>query len=1064
MLCRTSWTRLAALLLFEVLATASLAVAQTPFSGSPPYPASGDLIEVMFAADSRVRLRDGVLVDRSTRSLDGVESVLRQVDAYEWRRNSDVPEETLDAIQARGTSRTGKEVYNLNNIYRLHFESGSRPVDVWELARALEALPGVLRAYPVPLPMPAPLPPDYEPFGQGGYLGQASWTPAGIDAWYAWAWPGGNGAGVTVCEIEYSWNYNHSDISQAPNSQINSNTSDPFNDDNHGTAVIGGLVSDDNAPNWGTKGICYGARLLTCGSYFQPDPWTPPSWNVPGALAVAIANLSAGDVILIEQQWDYGYMQGAYVPIEWWGSYRWPNVPWWQEYNGVYAAIENAVSLGIHVIECGGNGNVDTDLLQWYGDSGAIIVGAGGVYPDAPYPGFGDREWLPFSSYGERFNLQGWGENVVTTGYGDLYSIEGPDLYYTSTFSGTSSAGMMVAGAVACYAGFYLANVSSTPLDPLAMRALLVDTGTPQVPTPGGGGNIGPRPDLRAAILFNQYEWGDAPEMAVAYPSSGVLGAFPTCSAADPQDSSFVRHGPSSLVFFGPGIDFETDGNAGNCPQFPPYDADECWADGDAGLVMPAAYTIGGTLNVVPCNTTQTGSLGRICWAGRWGVEMDIVATNGAATDRFVNLLVDWNQDGAWQGSSQCATGLVAPEHVLVNFPIPPGYSGPLSGLNPRFYMIGPNAGFVWTRFTIGDRQVPQDWNGAGDFGDGETEDYLLRVDLRDPYLEMGDAPEGAVAYPSLGVIGRFPTCQNVGPAGVVVHTASTGRVYLGSGLDLEIEGNAGNCPSFAAYDADECSSDGDAGLIRPPAYTIDGSGSVIPCTPGQTGALGYVCRTATWGVDIDLYVTNLEEELETFVNVLMDWDQNGMWQGISSCPGGAAPEHALVDFWIPPGYSGPLSALGPPSFVIGPNSGFVWSRFTISDTFVGSGWDGSGRFDDGETCDYLLAVVRDPAGAAEPASEGPVITRLLACKPNPFSGETRILLELAAPGDVFVAIHDVAGRRVLTLLAGASPAGRRELSWDGCNALGERLPSGIYFVRMMAGGRSNSSPIVLVR
>ncbi len=46
-------------------------------------------------------------------------------------------------------------------------------------------------------------------------------------------------------------------------------TQDPQNDDNHGTAVLGVLGSRDNG--WGTKGICYGATIRTCGTYYKPS-------------------------------------------------------------------------------------------------------------------------------------------------------------------------------------------------------------------------------------------------------------------------------------------------------------------------------------------------------------------------------------------------------------------------------------------------------------------------------------------------------------------------------------------------------------------------------------------------------------------------------------------------------------------------------------------------------------------------------------------------------------------------------------------------------------------------
>ena len=456
---------------------------------SQPYACEEDLIEVMFVWDSRVRLRRGALVDLAANALDGVDEVLQRLAWFEWYRICDVPEERLDEIQSAGEANTGEPVYNLNNIYRLGIPKG---LDIWAVSKELEALPGIILARPVPKPVPLPTPPNYASCSGDtcqGYLRSASSTPVGIDADYAWTEIGGDGTGVTVCDLEYSWNYDHADITKAVGSQINSNVSDPLNDDNHGTAVIGQLVSDNNG--WGTTGICHGASLRTCGTYYGD----PPSWNVSGAMAVAIATLSAGDVILLEQQWWYdgpGPEPRQYIPIEWWLDYS-PNP---QSNNGVYAAIVNAVSNGIHVVEAGGNGNVNTDLLTWFGNSGAIIVGAGGAYPGGTWPE-GDLQRLSFSSYGSRFDLQGWGEDVVTTGYGDLYSAGGVDSSYTKRFSGTSSASPIVAGAVACCVGFYKAN-KATPPYPTRLRTILKDTGTPQVTPPSG--NIGPRPDLRAAF------------------------------------------------------------------------------------------------------------------------------------------------------------------------------------------------------------------------------------------------------------------------------------------------------------------------------------------------------------------------------------------------------------------------------------------------------------------------------------------------------------------------------------------------------------------------------------
>ncbi|MCK5269882.1 MAG: hypothetical protein KAJ46_03820, partial [Sedimentisphaerales bacterium] len=231
-----------------------------------------------------------------------------------------------------------------------------------------------------------------------------------------------------------------------------------------------------------------------------------------------------------------------------------------------------------------------------------------------------------------------------------------------------------------------------------------------------------------------ELEYGDAPEGGIAYPSMGVAGQFPTCITVGP--AGWIQHGLCQ-AYFGPGFDFEPDGNAGLCPGcFPLYDQDECFNDGDAGLIMPDSYTIQmgplGALVVVPCPGAAGTPLGNTCQVAQWGANVDIHVVNGMQVDGYVNVLMDWDQDGKWAGVSTCPDGTTTPEHVLVNFVVPAGYSGLLSGLNPPTFTIGPNPGYVWTRFTITEESimVPADgWNGEGVFDDGETEDYLLEVD-----------------------------------------------------------------------------------------------------------------------------------------------------------------------------------------------------------------------------------------------------------------------------------------------------------------------------------------------
>jgi len=218
-------------------------------------------------------------------------------------------------------------------------------------------------------------------------------------------------------------------------------------------------------------------------------------------------------------------------------------------------------------------------------------------------------------------------------------------------------------------------------------------------------------------------DYGDAPEgddpMAIAYPSTMTPGSFPTCKCCGP--SGYIEHANFGASF-GPSFDYEFEGNAGLCPNcFPSYDNDECYQDGDAGLLIPDAFTINASLIVVPCNTTMTMPLGQIGQQAVWGTNIDIEVHNHMPSETmgYVNVLMDWNQDGDWNDAG---------EHVLVDHNIPNPFDGSLSALSPPPFIIGPNPGFVWARFSITERPVGSNWNGTGVFEDGETEDYLLNI------------------------------------------------------------------------------------------------------------------------------------------------------------------------------------------------------------------------------------------------------------------------------------------------------------------------------------------------
>ena len=104
----------------------------------------------------------------------------------------------------------------------------------------------------------------------------------------------------------------------------------------------------------------------------------------------------------------------------------------------------------------------------------------------------------------------------------------------------------------------------------------------------------------------------------------------------------------------------------------------------------------------------------------------------------------------------------------------------------------------------------------------------------------------------------------------------------------------------------------------------------------------------------------------------------------------------------------------------------------------------------------YLLTMLTPPQE-----------TKLLANYPNPFNPETWIPYQLAAPAEVTLEIHAVDGSAVRSLELGHLPAGiyqgkSRAAYWDGRNAQGESVASGIYFYTLSAGDFSATRKMLI--
>ncbi len=83
---------------------------------------------------------------------------------------------------------------------------------------------------------------------------------------------------------------------------------------------------------------------------------------------------------------------------------------------------------------------------------------------------------------------------------------------------------------------------------------------------------------------------------------------------------------------------------------------------------------------------------------------------------------------------------------------------------------------------------------------------------------------------------------------------------------------------------------------------------------------------------------------------------------------------------------------------------------------------------------------------------------------PNPFNSSTTISFTLPEAGHVDLAIYDIIGRLVNTLVNADINAGHQTVIWDGTDELGRPVSSGIYFYTLRSGEISSSSRMLLLK
>jgi len=416
------------------------------------------------------------------------------------------PKEILE-LEAKAQDSPFPPLFSLVQSWRLDVRQD--PERILSIINELRSTQGVDWVYPeLQANDPDTVNTANEPdFSQQGYLQAAS--AGGIDAVFAWTLPNGSGTGVRVADIEQGWDLSHVEFLTKNPTLLYGDNHPALEHRQHGTAVLGILIANDNAVGGvgvaPMKGVSPAMEMVCVLSHYQQASGgsTASEGHVADAIAALLPppnpgtlvespHLNAGDILLIE--------------VERGGS------PSESEFTD-WAAIRLATAHNIIVVEAAGNEGVNLDgygrlwdgyvqtliepfnrshpnfFTDW--DSGAVLVGAAdwdsinAVHSRSLYD-------LGGSNYGGRIDCFSWGNNVVTIDYNDS-AVDAP------RFNGTSAAAAIIAGAATLLQSIYRQLHPGQYLSPQEMRSILSNPAT-SLEQEAATEPIGVMPDLQAIL------------------------------------------------------------------------------------------------------------------------------------------------------------------------------------------------------------------------------------------------------------------------------------------------------------------------------------------------------------------------------------------------------------------------------------------------------------------------------------------------------------------------------------------------------------------------------------
>jgi hypothetical protein len=236
--------------------------------------------------------------------------------------------------------------------------------------------------------------------------------------------------------------------------------------------------------------------------------------------------------------------------------------------------------------------------------------------------------------------------------------------------------------------------------------------------------------------------------------------------------------------------------------------------------------------------------------------------------------------------------------------------------------------------------------------------------------------------------------------------------VYLGNAIDAEGNG----FPSLLADGDDNDNLDDEDGVVFANDMFL-----------GDTTKVSVTASVAGW------------------VDIWIDLDTDGSWGGGELMYSGpVAAGLNILQFQIPASAQADRT--------------YARVRYNLTGALPVTGLAGDGEVEDYEV--FLLA--KNPTGLP---GDGATRIGFAPARPNPLtSGRVTVSFTLADSRPVTARVYSMDGRQVAVIEDRTFAPGSHELAWDGRDAHGRRVNSGLYFLRLEAGDLSQTQKVMVIR